>query len=721
MAPYISRIKDTPEKKKYFIGFPKGYNSIQDSSLIDDKNLSKAQNVVLKVDGVERRPGTIKKFDEGSGDYVYGSMGAYKKTTGASKYLRIANGRLQYLDEGSDVWVSLTTHSFSDAMATFVQARDKVFIYNGEESLRYYDFSTITEYTALTTPTSLSVTPTFLDTLSITLARVGDVATATTDVAHSYETGDQVTVSGADQADYNIKATITVIGEKTFTYAVANTPVTPATGTITCVSAGSESYSYEVSAFNANGETLACTAVNVTTGADDLSSDKHNLLDWTNVTSADGYNVYGRTATGFGRVFLATVYESEYIDDGSDTPTTSKLAPDANNTGGITGKYGCYSLDRQFVAGITEDSTYHPCRFYYSGTVQYIDSFVGGEYGGGWVDVYANDGGEIIDIKPYKQGVLIWKTNGLFRFYFTTTGLPAIVKITADHGGTSFWSSQEIKNDYMYVAQKENRIAVMTVGQQENYVGDSLRTNEVSIFFQDDLTNANRASLKKIASWKWDNKYGFSYPSGDNTENDRGYVLDVRFGGWVYWNGLPCECSHYSVYDNGTNVYLYGGSNADGYMIRMFETTINDNGSAFTSIVGTKDFNDKKFDVEKIYRNPVLWFKYITGGGITAEILTDGNVSQGSAVLSGLSGGIGLGEDLWGGFLFGDSMSESLPEATEGSDIPQELTMMATARSINFYLIDNTANNNWLFMGLMLRSTSLEGKPLKETFRVAVT
>lgn len=719
--PYTSKIKDSPEKKQYKIGFPKGYNSIQDPSLIDDQNLSKAQNVVLKVDGIQRRPGTTKKFDEGGGSYVYGSLGAYKKTTGAKKYLRIANGRLQYLDEGNEVWVSITSHTFQNLPTTFVQARDKIYIYNGTDNLRYYDFTSITEYTALTTPASLTVVPTFLDTISITIARTSNTATATSTIDHGLQTGNKVTVSGAVEGDYNITATITVIDSDKFTYTVANSPSTPATGTITSVSAGSESYSYEVTAFNSNGETIAGSFVSITTGAEDLSSLKYNLLDWSDVSNADGYNIYGRKATGFGRVYLSTVYESTYNDTGEDTPTTSKLAPDANNTGGIKGKFAVYSLGRQFVSGVTEGSTYHPTRVYYSGTIQYIDSFVGGEYGGGWVDVYANDGGEIVDIKPYRQGILIWKTNGIFRFYFTSSGLPALVKVTADHGGTSFLSSQEIKNDYMYVAQKENRIAVMTIGEQENYVGDSLRTNEISIFYQDDLTNANRSSLSKIASWKWDNKYGFTYPSGNSTENDRGYVLDTRFGGWVYWTGLPTECSHYSVYDNGSNVHLYGGSNSDGYMIRMFETATNDNGLAFTSIVGTKSFNNKKFDVEKIYRNPVLWFKYISGGGIIAEILTDGNVSQGSAVLSGLSGGIGTGEDLWGGFLFGDSMADSMPEATTGSDIPQELTMMATSRSITFYLVDNTANNNWLFMGLMLRSTELEGKPLSESLRVQVS
>jgi hypothetical protein len=58
------------------------------------------------------------------------------------------------------------------------------------------------------------------------------VATVTTAQPHGLETGCKVTVSGAGQADYNKTAAITVTGPKTFTYAVANDPVTPATGTL---------------------------------------------------------------------------------------------------------------------------------------------------------------------------------------------------------------------------------------------------------------------------------------------------------------------------------------------------------------------------------------------------------------------------------------------------------------------------------------------------------
>lgn len=64
------------------------------------------------------------------------------------------------------------------------------------------------------------------------ITRSSSTATVTTTAPHLLVTGNQVSVSGANQTDYNITATITVTGADTFTYTVANAPTTPATGTI---------------------------------------------------------------------------------------------------------------------------------------------------------------------------------------------------------------------------------------------------------------------------------------------------------------------------------------------------------------------------------------------------------------------------------------------------------------------------------------------------------
>lgn len=64
------------------------------------------------------------------------------------------------------------------------------------------------------------------------LTRAGAVATAVTSTAHSIATGMTVTVTGADQSEYNGAVPVTVLSPTSFTYAVSGTPVTPATGLI---------------------------------------------------------------------------------------------------------------------------------------------------------------------------------------------------------------------------------------------------------------------------------------------------------------------------------------------------------------------------------------------------------------------------------------------------------------------------------------------------------
>lgn len=69
------------------------------------------------------------------------------------------------------------------------------------------------------------------NTKTITITRSGTTATASC-TAHGFIAGDPVLVSGADQTDYNGDFTVVSATANTFTYTVANSPATPATGTI---------------------------------------------------------------------------------------------------------------------------------------------------------------------------------------------------------------------------------------------------------------------------------------------------------------------------------------------------------------------------------------------------------------------------------------------------------------------------------------------------------
>lgn len=66
------------------------------------------------------------------------------------------------------------------------------------------------------------------------ITRSGATATVTAP-SHGFTTGQKVLIFGANETEYNVAETVTVTDVDTFTYTVAGTPATPATGTIYAV------------------------------------------------------------------------------------------------------------------------------------------------------------------------------------------------------------------------------------------------------------------------------------------------------------------------------------------------------------------------------------------------------------------------------------------------------------------------------------------------------
>jgi hypothetical protein len=127
---------------------------------------------------------------------------------------------------------------------------------------------------------------------------------------------------------------------------------------------GSTTYSYRISAINAQGETLASVSVQITNGNATLDDTNFNRVTWDAVTNATGYIIYGRKPTaqnGIGETKLAEVGTGvvQYDDKGQDTPSTTILPPEGNSTGGQKGTMIIYALSRLFVAGDPELRTFH--------------------------------------------------------------------------------------------------------------------------------------------------------------------------------------------------------------------------------------------------------------------------------------------------------------------------------------------------------------------------
>lgn len=84
------------------------------------------------------------------------------------------------------------------------------------------------------------------------LTRSGTTVMVTTTSNHNLATNLDVTISGANESDYNGTFEITVTGETTFTYEISTTPSTPGTGTIL---AGIDGASVQVESDGTGAET----------------------------------------------------------------------------------------------------------------------------------------------------------------------------------------------------------------------------------------------------------------------------------------------------------------------------------------------------------------------------------------------------------------------------------------------------------------------------------
>ena len=120
-------------------------------------------------------------------------------------------------------WVGLSKNVAVQASGNIVITGTAIEVPSSTE-LQLSDGTTVT--------TDATVTPALV-TASITITRVGTLATAYCAAGHTFATGQSVLIAGANQAGYNGTFTIVAVDANNFTFEVVSTTVTPATGTIT--------------------------------------------------------------------------------------------------------------------------------------------------------------------------------------------------------------------------------------------------------------------------------------------------------------------------------------------------------------------------------------------------------------------------------------------------------------------------------------------------------
>jgi hypothetical protein len=199
--------------------------STTDLALVDNCNfISDGSNHAIELTSIG---GGSMNWDNTLNGYVAGTTGS-PAATGATGneaiYVNVASGTLTI-----NVVAGATTPSIRTAGASVNvlagQVTTKLIVSDIDTTALVQNARVLIEATSGATGTG-----NYIESVSIT--RAGTVATVT-HTAHALVTGNKVSIRGADDVEYSGVKTITVTDANTYTYTVAGTPISPATGTLT--------------------------------------------------------------------------------------------------------------------------------------------------------------------------------------------------------------------------------------------------------------------------------------------------------------------------------------------------------------------------------------------------------------------------------------------------------------------------------------------------------
>lgn len=418
---------------------------------------------------------------------------------------------------------------------------------------------------------------------------------------------------------------------------------------------GTYTYSYKITTVTANGETTPSAAVSQTINVAELNASNYMTLAWSAVTGAIGYNIYGNKDGGW--YFMAYVEGNgtvSYVDNGTDIPNEFFTPPEGNSTGGQKGKYIALYKDSLFVGG----DTANPSRLYYSGGGDQIEDFtIGG--GGGFIDISKNDGQSITGMIVFKDSLLVFKTRSIYKFSFSSSGLPQVEQVNPGIGCIAPRSIVAVENDVFFASE----FGIYTVGNEAGFSFDVLRTNELSAKERSRYQTIDPAYIQntsavyaKVAN---KNLVIFSYTPSGSTTNSKALVYDRERLSWYPWSNIKANC--WTVYKDstGTNRVLYG-CDESGY-VKEALTGSDDFGTSISAQFTLKSVSFKETNTYKRLRYLDVLLRQ-PRGTITLSIIKDGVETVKTIPLSTISPSVNWGHYVFTEFLFGESVGTGVSE-----------------------------------------------------------
>jgi hypothetical protein len=502
--------------------------------------------------------------------------------------------------------------------------------------------------------------------------------------------------NGTDSLTYYDGANITTFTELT-------APGAPSV-VMTSGTTGSYTYSYKITAINAVGETTPSVASTAVCNVATLDSSNYMTVTWTAVASAIGYNVYGRKDADWKfMTYLEGNATTTYLDKGTITPSDVFTPPEGNSTGGQKGKYIELYKDSLFIAG----DTANPSRLYYSGGGDKIHDFTI-ENGGGFIDISKNDGQKITGMKVFKDSLIVFKEDSVYKFNFTTSGLPQVTQVNAAVGCIAPRSIVAVENDLFFASRR----GIFTLGNEQGFAFDVIRTNELSAKVRSVYQTIESAYIDRIcAIYATKNNLNlviFAYTPAGSTTNSKALIFDREKVAWLKWNNINAGCFLQHI-DSTNAVHVLYGADDSGYVCEMFSGT-DDFG---TSIGATAKLKAEGFNALNRYKKLKMVDLLIRQplGSATVNIITDGVVTEQTVNIGTVNPSTNFGHYVFTEFLFGESVGTGLSTQDENILRTVKNPDVDKARSYMLELKNGTGSS------FTLLTAAMRAKLKSETYR----
>lgn len=550
----------------------RGLNSLFAATKIRDDELSVANNIIYEDEGTPvKRPGTADWATAGGGSTTQG-MFPYYKSNGTRLVVKVEDGVFKTWN--GTAWTTYAYMTFAtDQQMDAAIINDVLYMVNGTNPLTKFDGSTLTRFNLISAPTSSWGTR--------------GASLASGQYAYTY----RVTAVSADETgETNPSTAFTVYVNK------QRDQWNPANQTLT------------------EGNSI--------------------LVNWTAVTGAKGYNIYGVTA---GDERFIEYVEGQTVTSWRDlgTKTISQVfsLPTGNGTQGPKGTIISAFKTSLLIAGDPNE----PSRVYFSAGVDKPDSFLIGD-GGGYIDVNKNsDDGIVTALGTFQNKAIVAKERSMWSMDFTSDVIPSLSNVVQGIGCVSQFTLIPVENDLFFMGRKPGGGAALYVlGNEPNYF-DVLRTNEISSRVRPTLAALQGSNFKKAFAGYFDGRYMLFFVSGGNTKNNAVLVYDRERLGFSFWNEGINGTYPISYYDTDGSEYLLCADENDNKITRIDSQYTTDKGNAIKWSFKTKESDLGNPFVYKRYKWVNIRLRAVDGN-VRTKIWTDSTIIAHTSVLQATQG-----------------------------------------------------------------------------------